>query len=232
MKILQSPNFQQSIELRPACYYNVVIKNQMAFRNELTQLSNQLLSNDEHLRYWVDDEPQELSPIGFLVDNPLKIDFDQKKIDALIQKDIQKRMKDEEKGKFADLLTKINEYVEEISFDYDIPLTFNADISVSSFLKAISLTSSSDYENYFSYLLSTIRKISFVLGYRIFFFLNLRDYLTPHEMAKFVHSLRQCEIDFVLISSHRPAEQLSDEIIIELDEDLAELRIDPKAPSP
>ena len=164
-----------------------------------------------------------------MVENPLKIEFDQKKTDALVQKDIQKSMAQERKDEYAELIQKINEYIEKISFDYAIPLTFDADISLATFLKAVSLTSEADYDTYFDYLVATIKKISFILGYRIFFFVNLHDYLRPDELQNFVSTMRQLEIDLVLLSSHRPTTLLGDEFLIEIDSDHVELHIEPKS---
>ena len=90
------------------------------------------------------------------------------------------------------------------------------------------MTSEADYDTYFDYLVATIKKISFVLGYKIFFFVNLHDYLRPEELQNFVRSMRQLEIDFVLVSSHRPNTVLDDEFLIEIDQDKAELHIEPK----
>lgn len=228
MNIIQSPVIEQNIELKPDVFFNVVFEDPFMFREELSHIDDQLLSGDDYLSYWVDGEKENLSKVAFLVDNPLKVEFDQKKTDALVQKDVQKRMAQERKDEYAELIQKINEYIEKISFDYAIPLTFDTDISLASFLKAVSLTAEADYDTYFDYLVATIKKISFVLGYKIFFFVNLHDYLRPEELQNFVRSMRQLEIDFVLISSHRPNTVLDDEFLIEIDQDKAELHIEPK----
>ncbi|MDD5885537.1 MAG: type II-A CRISPR-associated protein Csn2 [Erysipelotrichaceae bacterium] len=229
MKILQFPSVEQNIELKPDVFFHIVWDDPHAFREGLSSLDNQLLTGEDFVSYWLDNEKKDLSKDAFLVENPLKIEFDQKKTDALVQKDIQKSMAQERKDEYAELIQKINEYIEKISFDYAIPLTFDADISLATFLKAVSLTSEADYDTYFDYLVATTKKISFILGYRIFFFVNLHDYLRPDELQNFVSTMRQLEIDLVLLSSHRPTTLLSDEFLIEIDSDHVELHIEPKS---
>lgn len=229
MKILQFPSVEQNIELKPDVFFHIVWNDPYAFREGLSSLDNQLLTGEDFVSYWLDNEKKDLSKDAFLVENPLKIEFDQKKTDALVQKDIQKSMAQERKDEYAELIQKINEYIEKISFDYAIPLTFDADISLATFLKAVSLTSEADYDTYFDYLVATTKKISFILGYRIFFFVNLHDYLRPDELQNFVSTMRQLEIDLVLLSSHRPTTLLGDEFLIEIDSDHVELHIEPKS---
>lgn len=228
MRVIKQPHIDQDIILNKDNFYNVVIENQINYRQYLQSLKNQLENKDPFLLLYDNDKEKELDKEAFLIDNPLSIQIDEKKMNTLIQKEIAAEITEDQKEKFEILQHEITEYIENISLDYPLPVSFDLDYSLISLLKSISLQTASDFPSYLEYLVNQIKKISFVLKYNIFFIVNLQDYLSDEEMQSFIKEMNSLEIFFVIVSSHLPISRISNEFIIQIDKDLAELHIDSK----
>lgn len=228
MRVIKQPHIDQDIILNKDNFYNVVIENQINYRQYLQSLKNQLENKDPFLLLYDNDKEKELDKEAFLIDNPLSIQIDEKKMNTLIQKEIAAEITEDQKEKFEILQHEITEYIENISLDYPLPVSFDLDYSLISLLKSISLQTASDFPSYLEYMVNQIKKISFVLKYNVFFIVNLQDYLSDEEMQSFIKEMNSLEIFFVIVSSHLPISRISNEFIIQIDKDLAELHIDSK----
>lgn len=228
MRVIKQPHIDQDIILNKDNFYNVVIENQINYRQYLQSLKNQLENKDPFLLLYDNDKEKELDKEAFLIDNPLSIQIDEKKMNTLIQKEIAAEITEDQKEKFEILQHQITEYIESISMDYPLPVSFDLDYSLIALLKSISLQTASDFPSYLEYLVNQIKKISFVLKYNVFFIVNLQDYLSDEEMQSFIKEMNSLEIFFVIVSSHLPISRISNEFIIQIDKDLAELHIDSK----
>ncbi|GEM_PF-1860585 len=228
MRVIKQPHIDQDIILNKDNFYNVVIENQINYRQYLQSLKNQLENKDPFLLLYDNDKEKDLSKEAFLIDNPLSIQIDEKKMNTLIQKEIAAKITEDQKEKFEILQHQITEYIESISMDYPLPVSFDLDYSLISLLKSISLQTASDFPSYLEYMVNQIKKISFVLKYNVFFIVNLQDYLSDEEMQSFIKEMNSLEIFFVIVSSHLPISRISNEFIIQIDKDLAELHIDSK----
>jgi len=228
MRVIKQPHIDQDIILNKDNFYNVVIENQINYRQYLQSLKNQLENKDPFLLLYDNDKEKELDKEAFLIDNPLSIQIDEKKMNTLIQKEIAAEITEDQKEKFEILQHQITEYIESISMDYPLPVSFDLDYSLISLLKSISLQTASDFPSYLEYMVNQIKKISFVLKYNVFFIVNLRDYLSDEEMQSFIKEMNSLEISFAIISSHLPLAKLPNEFIIQIDKDLAELHIESK----
>ncbi len=228
MRVIKQPHIDQDIILNKDNFYNVVIENQINYRQYLQSLKNQLENKDPFLLLYDNDKEKELDKEAFLIDNPLSIQIDEKKMNTLIQKEIAAKITEDQKERFGILQHQITEYIESISMDYPLPVSFDLDYSLISLLKSISLQTASDFPSYLEYMVNQIKKISFVLKYNVFFIVNLQDYLSDEEMQSFIKEMNSLEIFFVIVSSHLPISRISNEFIIQIDKDLAELHIDSK----
>ena len=228
MRVIKQPHIDQDIILNKDNFYNVVIENQINYRQYLQSLKNQLENKDPFLLLYDNDKEKDLSKEAFLIDNPLSIQIDEKKMNTLIQKEIAAKITEDQKEKFEILQHQITEYIESISMDYPLPVSFDLDYSLISLLKSISLQTASDFPSYLEYMVNQIKKISFVLKYNVFFIVNLQDYLSDEEMQSFIKEMNSLEIFFVIVSSHLPISRISNEFMIQIDKDLAELHIDSK----
>lgn len=123
------------------------------------------------------------------------------------------------------LLSKINEFINSISYDYYLPLIFDDGLTLVNFLKAINLRIADTTDNPVDQLVFKIRELSYVLGFKVFFIMNLYDYFTPREIESIHKELNSLEIKMINISSHRNKYKINNEFIVYIDEDLAEIHI-------
>ncbi|MFA6861424.1 MAG: type II-A CRISPR-associated protein Csn2 [Bacilli bacterium] len=226
MKVIKYKDIDQDICLSKTEFFNLVIESPIFYRQYLQGLKNQLDNKDPFLLEYENDKEIELSSDAFLVSNPLEITIDEKKMNTAIQKEIAGKITISQKEDFEKLQKEINDYIESISLDYPLPVSFDMDFSLLTLLKSISLQTSDDFPNFLEYLINQIKKISFVLKYKTFFIVNLHDYLSNEEMISFIKEMDSLEIGCVLLSSHLPLSKLPNEYIIRIDNDLAELHIE------
>ncbi len=226
MKVLKHPYIDQDIELENTVVYNLVIQHPQYLRRFLYALEEQLDSDEECFLFYDNHKEKPLSKEGFIIWNPLKIEVDEKKLDTIIQKDIASHTTQSQKEQFQILLQKIDEYILSLSYSYSLPLTFQSEMPLQNFLKAMALTTIEDPESYLSKILFQIKKIAYGFSFDIFFLLNLHDYLTKGEMNIFLTEMRQMELHPVFLTSHIPSYKMDDEFVILIDQDLCELHID------
>ncbi len=226
MKVLKHPYIDQDIQLDTPTVYNLVIQHPQYLRRFLYALEDQLENDEEFFLYFANNKEKQLSKDAFIIWNPLKIEVDDKKLDTIIQKDISSHVTQSQKEEFQILLQKIDEYILSLSYSYSLPLTFQNEMALQNFLKAMSLTTADDPESYLSKILFQIKKIAYGFSFDIFFILNLHDYLSKDETTLFLTEMRQMELHPIFLSSHIPSYKSDNEFVILIDQDLCELHID------
>lgn len=147
------------------------------------------------------------------------------KINLVVQKSIGTKQPPEMRESYQVLLSKINEFINSISYDYYLPLIFDDGLTLVNFLKAINLKITDTTDNPVDQLVFKIRELSYVLGFKVFFIMNLYDYFTPNEIESIHKELNSLEIKMINISSHRNKCKINNEFIVDIDEDLAEIHI-------
>lgn len=222
MITIKNKYIERDIELDGDRVFNLVIENSLAFRNFIINVRNQIENNDDYLAFYNDNELIDVKDAVFLVDNIFDLNLDEKKIATFVQKDISTHIDDDKKIKYQELINAINEYVKLISYDYDLPVTYNSEISLTNFLKAISVTSSKESDSFLENLLDEIKKLSIIFKYKYFIFVNLENYLTIEEYNLFKKEMKRMELMFFIVSGYLKKEEYDNEIII-IDNDLCEI---------
>lgn len=228
MKSLRYSRLEYEITFSKEYFNNLVIESPRLLREFIINLREQIENDTSFL--FLFDKINELSVSKkiCMIENCLMPNFDEKKLCSFIQKDVLVGLADEKKEKYQHILNEINDYVLDLSYDYKLPLSFNTDISLSSFLKAISLTSSLDNSSFLSFLIGEIKKYSVVYNKEIFILLNLHDYVSMEEMNDFFEEMNRLELYFLIVSGHLNDERSDYEKIIKIDKDLFDYYIEPK----
>lgn len=220
-------NIEQHISLSTDKFFNIVIESPTYLRSFVIALKEQLNSGQEFLMAY--DEKGNivnLSKISRFIEFPISIDMDEKKTNLIIQKDIGTHIAYDKKEQFELLKKTIGEYVHDITYDYPLPVYFDEDMNLTTFLKAISLSYLNNSETILEDIINQIKVSSFVSGYKIFFFLNPHDFFSNKEISTLFSQLDLLDISYVLISSHAPRHKIDKEFLIIIDEDLCELHVE------
>lgn len=226
MIVIRSKDFDQELNLDSNKFYSLVIENVSFYRAFYIGLKNQIENGDDYLLYEdTNDKKESIDKDCYLIENPLNVQIDEKKINLVIQKSIGTKQPPEMRESYQVLLSKINEFINSISYDYYLPLIFDDGLTLVNFLKAINLRIADTTDNPVDQLVFKIRELSYVLGFKVFFIMNLYDYFTPNEIESIHKELNSLEIKMINISSHRNKYKINNEFIVDIDEDLAEIHI-------
>lgn len=226
MIVIRSKDFDQELNLDSNKFYSLVIENVSFYRTFYIGLKNQIENGDDYLLYEdTNDKKESIDKDCYLIENPLNVQIDEKKINLVVQKSIGTKQPPEMRESYQVLLSKINEFINSISYDYYLPLIFDDGLTLVNFLKAINLRIADTTDNSVDQLVFKIRELSYVLGFKVFFIMNLYDYFTPNEIESIHKELNSLEIKMINISSHRNKYKINNEFIVDIDEDLAEIHI-------
>lgn len=226
MIVIRSKDFDQELNLDSNKFYSLVIENVNFYRTFYIGLKNQIENGDDYLLYEdTNDKKVSIDKDCYLIENPLNVQIDEKKINLVVQKSIGTKQPPEMRESYQVLLSKINEFINSISYDYYLPLIFDDGLTLVNFLKAINLRIADTTDNPVDQLVFKIRELSYVLGFKVFFIMNLYDYFTPNEIESIHKELNSLEIKMINISSHRNKYKINNEFIVDIDEDLAEIHI-------
>lgn len=222
--IIKSNKFDKNLNLEDNEFYSIVIENPSFYRKFYYGLKDQLENGVEYLLYTNEkDKKATLQKDAMLIDNPMFIEIDEKKFNGLVQKNIANNQSPEEKERYQELLLAINNYVSSIIYDHSLPLSFDDEMSLSSFLKAINLSIANNSDGFIENFIFQLREMSCVFGYKIFFVMNLYDSFSTEEIENVYKELSLLDIKMINISSHLNKHAISNEFVIYIDEDLAEL---------
>lgn len=226
MIVIRSKDFDQELNLDSNKFYSLVIENVSFYRAFYIGLKNQIENGDDYLLYEdTNDKKESIDKDCYLIENPLNVQIDEKRINLVVQKSIGTKQPPEMRESYQVLLSKINEFINSISYDYYLPLIFDDGLTLVNFLKAINLRIADTTDNPVDQLVFKIRELSYVLGFKVFFIMNLYDYFTPNEIESIHKELNSLEIKMINISSHRNKYKINNEFIVDIDEDLAEIHI-------
>lgn len=226
MIVIRSKDFDQELNLDSNKFYSLVIENVSFYRTFYIGLKNQIENGDDYLLYEdTNDKKESIDKDCYLIENPLNVQIDEKKINLVVQKSIGTKQPPEMRESYQVLLSKINEFINSISYDYYLPLIFDDGLTLVNFLKAINLRIADTTDNPVDQLVFKIKELSYVLGFKVFFIMNLYDYFTPNEIESIHKELNSLEIKMINISSHRNKYKINNEFIVDIDEDLAEIHI-------
>lgn len=228
MKKILFQYIDETIKLNKSVIYNIVIENSIVFRKFLTKLSEQINESIEFALYYENDKQIDLSKQSYLVFSPLDIKIDEKRESSLILKDVANKLTASKNEEYQILVNKINDFVSSIIYDYPLPLKFDLELSINSFLKALSLSKQENTDTFLENLLLQVKTLTYLFNINLFFFVNLKDYITNDELRVLKNELNSLEVDFILISRNLNNDKIDKEFDIIIDKDLAEIHIENK----
>ncbi len=225
MKKLFSRYFEETLLLSGDHFYHLVIERQKTYREFLLSLSRQIEEVGDCLTIKECDKEIELAKCAVLVKNPVFWEVDEKKVSTIVQKDIVNSLSEERTAEYKSLLSDINRWINSICLDYSLPISYEADLSLQSFLKAFSVSSSFSKEDFLEQFIFDIQRISTIFKKDLFFIINAYDVFDEKEVETIFQEMKRNEINVIFISAHKPKEYSTSEKTILIDFDLAELHL-------
>lgn len=217
MRTLIIKNIEHKIPITSMEIYNIIIENPIFLRNIIMDLRN----DAEYFTY-CDEQKNSFQADSLLILNPFDTSFDIKKAEALLQKEISARITYSQKEEYESLKNLIFNYINSITYDYPIPLSFHDDLPLSTLLKSLNLSPSLNEASDIGVLIQNVKALSYLLKKDIFIFFNLKDFYSESEIMDFLMEMSHLEIKILLLSSHQ-SNRFKIEHQILIDDDLCEL---------
>ncbi len=224
MMVLKHKNIEKEFIFDRTTQYILCIENAAFLRKIIFQMTSNPEENDFLL--YEKDKEQKFDKNVYFIENPLNLIIDEKKLNTTIQKDVATSIDSIENEKYLMLLNEINDYLEFISYDYPLRLSYDSNMALQTFLKNFSLSYEPEKENMLVSLSEQIKILSEIFKFRVFVFLNLFDFMMEEELLSFLEEMKRQEVDVLILSTHLPSYKIPDAFIVRIDQDLCELHID------
>lgn len=226
MRVLKHAKIEKEIEFNEWTNYYLCIENPRFYREFISDIDTKSDDSDKKVFLEENNKLLKIEKNLFLIHDPLSTELDEKKLNASIQKDLATSVDSQENEKYLSLINEINDYIDSISYDYPLHLSYDSERGLSAFLKAFSIHYESNTNDILISRLETIKILSSVFNYKTIIIRNLADYLTHEELNMFFKECRKLETDILILSSHLPNYDFDNKFIIRIDSELCEIYID------
>ena len=227
MRTLKHSKIDKDFEFNETTNYYLCIENPKFYREFITELSS---DEDEETSFYLIENGKQIK-LGknlFFIRDPLDRAVYDKKLNTSIQKDLASSLDAQENENYLLLVNKINDYLESISYDYPVKLTFDSEMGISSFLKAFSVAYEKKNDGILERMIGNIKVLSRIFNFKVIVVLNLADYLEQEEFNLFLQECHKLEVSILVLSSHLPSYSFDNSFIVQIDSDLCELHLDSK----
>lgn len=182
MSILRHFNWEHEINFNDGSITNLIIENPVTLRNYVIELSGQI--NGEEGNFILSENNQEtpLQKKMAFIPNPIVLDFDEKKINTNINKDLLSiitKNPEIQKSTFP-LLSMIEKYAESIVEEYGYNISYT-DVDESSLIKLLNFHINKEYVSPADKLIEWINITHDIMHIENFVILNLSLYFTREE---------------------------------------------------
>ena len=223
MRVLAHRWIKEQILLDSQIHHVLVLENPKFYRDFVQSLNRQIEDDEEFMVFQEDYKSLQLSKYAFLMTNLFDIPLDEKKCITLIYKDLEKTISENLRIALEKLNLAINSFVQDITYDYPIPLMIKEDITLSSIMKLAEVKPFYESSDFLTALISRIKTLNFLMKKNIFFLVNLHDFLLEDEIESLYREADMLHVNLVSIDAREPRIKSSHEKIIIIDRDLCEI---------
>ena len=139
MKVLKHKRIEKEFEFNDDTNYYLCIENPKFYRDFIKELSSPSDDETSNILLLENNKQRKITKNLCFVPDPFCFARDEKKLNTSIQKDLASSIDPQENEKFLSLRNEIKDYLESISYDYPLKLSYDSEMSLSSFLKAFSI---------------------------------------------------------------------------------------------
>lgn len=206
----------------------LVIENKKEFCAFLQELKIQLDSETGGFTLYDEkNKENKLSAYCEMVVDYLGLSLNDRKIIGALYKKLQNDFAVSGDCSFlASVNENVSKLLENIIFDSDFDLTFDADINISDLFKLYGLKIVEDYENLFEKLINYIDVCIGLKKLKLLMFVNIKSYLTNEELQQLYKHCEYKKIKLLLLENRVPQQTMDEEEIIVIDEDLCQFRLE------
>lgn len=168
-----------------------IIESPENFSGYVLELSTQIDGNEGQFVLSEKNKELDLAKKAELVFNPLTVDINERKILNKLYMELSDLSKGEEMYiKTVELLRHLQEYMLELEQCTEYILEFDQETDMSALLKAVNIHHETRDMDFLERLVQYMKVLAAVVGIKVFMFVNLRSYLTDHQMQEVIKEMK------------------------------------------
>ena len=181
-----------------------IIESPESFSEYVLELSTQIDGNEGQFVLSEKNKEMDLAKKAELIFNPLTVDINERKILNKLYMELSDLSKGEEMYiKTVELLRHLQEYMLELEQCTEYILEFDQETDMSALLKAVNIHYETRDMDFLERLVQYMKVLAAVVGIKVFMFVNLRSYLTDHQMQEVIKEMKYQNIKGVFIESQQ-----------------------------
>jgi len=154
-----------------------------------------LLNIDDEIILSIDNKEFQISKYGLVINNPLDIDINNKKLVTALLKELSLHITDENKMKLNIIEKQILDILDDISYDSTFKISYNNDLNIMNIFSLYNVCFANiSFDNYVELLINYIKINYEYLKYKIVITNNLINILTIEEYELFKKELKIYDI--------------------------------------
>lgn len=181
-----------------------IIESPESFSGYVLELSTQIDGNEGQFVLSEKNKELDLAKKAELIFNPLTVDINERKILNKLYMELSDLSKGEEMYiKTVELLRHLQEYMLELEQCTEYILEFDQETDMSALLKAVNIHYETRDMDFLERLVQYMKVLAAVVEIKVFMFVNLRSYLTEHQMQEVIKEMKYQNIKGLFIESQQ-----------------------------
>ena len=181
-----------------------IIESPESFSGYVLELSTQIDGNEGQFVLSDKNKELDLAKKAELIFNPFTVDINERKILNKLYMELSDLSKGEEMYiKTVELLRSLQEYLLELEQCTEYILEFDQETDMSALLKAVNIHYETRDMDFMERLVQYMKVLAVVVGIKVFMFVNLRSYLTDHQMQEVMKEMKYQNIKGLFIESQQ-----------------------------
>lgn len=181
-----------------------IIESPESFSGYVLELSTQIDGNEGQFVLSDKNKELDLAKKAELIFNPFTVDINERKILNKLYMELSDLSKEEEMYiKTVELLRHLQEYMLELEQCTEYILEFDQETEMSALLKAVNIHYETRDMDFMERLVQYMKVLAVVVGIKVFMFVNLRSYLTDHQMQEVMKEMKYQNIKGLFIESQQ-----------------------------
>lgn len=190
------------IEMKENRVQTLVAENPYDFRNIVSDLVKQLSGEDGEFIWSDKGKTLKFKNNAEIILQPFSLNFNNTKIQKALYKLFEKRAQDTFIVEKSIINSKIIEVIDQLTLDCVCEdIEFNMDFQWDKLFKLYGVKIAEDYNSMSEQIIAYIKVMSELCSINLFIFINIKDFLSPKELAEIYKEAMYLKVNIVLLES-------------------------------
>lgn len=181
-----------------------IIESPDIFSEYVLELSAQISGSEGRFVLSEKNKELDLAKKADVIFNPLTVDVNSRKILSKLYLELSNLSNGEQMYiKTVELLRHLQEYMLDLKQCTEYILEFDQEIDISALLKAVNIRYETKDMDFQERLIQYMKILAAMAGIKVFIFVNLRSYLTDHQMQEVIKEMKYQDVKGLFIESQQ-----------------------------